>query len=290
MQPIGTMTLNANPTNYFAETEQVAFHTAHLVPGIEVDERPAAAGPQRSPTWTPSSAGSAARTSASCRSTGRTPPSTTTCATACTRARCTRASPPYLPNSLQGRRAQGRAEDPRRATCSCPAAGDRRGRPADRGSTWRAGVLRRPLHPGHAVLGEHERRRADAHRGGVHLRARQGATSSPSRSASSPSWPASTPQLCAAVAAGLGLPVPSARTRAGRGGPVPGAVPAGHRPGAGRRAQGRRGRHRRGGPGRRRRSSGRGWRLPESTLLVIAPHGGRSRSGKTAAHRGPDLR
>ncbi|MCW2697358.1 MAG: katE [Modestobacter sp.] len=33
--PIGTLVLNGNPTNFFAETEQVAFHTGHLVPGIE---------------------------------------------------------------------------------------------------------------------------------------------------------------------------------------------------------------------------------------------------------------
>ena len=36
VQVIGTMTLRANPTNYFAETEQVAFHPGHLVPGIDV--------------------------------------------------------------------------------------------------------------------------------------------------------------------------------------------------------------------------------------------------------------
>jgi catalase len=29
------MTLNRNPDNYFAETEQVAFHTGHVVPGID---------------------------------------------------------------------------------------------------------------------------------------------------------------------------------------------------------------------------------------------------------------
>ena len=40
MQPIGLMTLNANPTNYFAETEQVAFHLGHLVPGIDVTDDP----------------------------------------------------------------------------------------------------------------------------------------------------------------------------------------------------------------------------------------------------------
>jgi catalase len=32
---VGVMTLNRNPTNYFAEIEQIAFAPAHLVPGIE---------------------------------------------------------------------------------------------------------------------------------------------------------------------------------------------------------------------------------------------------------------
>lgn len=36
VQPIGLMTLTANPTNFFAETEQVAFHVGNLVPGIDV--------------------------------------------------------------------------------------------------------------------------------------------------------------------------------------------------------------------------------------------------------------
>ena len=40
VQLIGKLTLNRNPTNYFAETEQVAFHTGHLVPGIEVTNAP----------------------------------------------------------------------------------------------------------------------------------------------------------------------------------------------------------------------------------------------------------
>ena len=40
MQPVGKLTLNRNPTNYFAETEQVAFHTGNLVPGIEVTNDP----------------------------------------------------------------------------------------------------------------------------------------------------------------------------------------------------------------------------------------------------------
>jgi len=37
---IGTMTLNRNPDNYFAETEQVAFHLGHIVPGIDFTDDP----------------------------------------------------------------------------------------------------------------------------------------------------------------------------------------------------------------------------------------------------------
>ena len=40
VQLIGTMQLNGNPTNFFAETEQVAFHPGHLVPGIDVTDDP----------------------------------------------------------------------------------------------------------------------------------------------------------------------------------------------------------------------------------------------------------
>jgi catalase len=38
--PIGRMTLNRNVTNFFAETEQVAFHAGHLVRGIEAVDDP----------------------------------------------------------------------------------------------------------------------------------------------------------------------------------------------------------------------------------------------------------
>lgn len=37
---IGKMTLNRNPDNFFAETEQVAFHPGHLVPGIDFTDDP----------------------------------------------------------------------------------------------------------------------------------------------------------------------------------------------------------------------------------------------------------
>lgn len=38
--PVGKMTLNRNPDNFFAETEQVAFCTAHVVPGIDFTNDP----------------------------------------------------------------------------------------------------------------------------------------------------------------------------------------------------------------------------------------------------------
>lgn len=37
---IGKMTLNRNPDNFFAETEQVAFHIGHVVPGIDFTNDP----------------------------------------------------------------------------------------------------------------------------------------------------------------------------------------------------------------------------------------------------------
>jgi catalase len=40
VQLVGKLSLDRNPTNYFAETEQVAFHTGHLVPGIEATDDP----------------------------------------------------------------------------------------------------------------------------------------------------------------------------------------------------------------------------------------------------------
>jgi len=40
VQPVGRMVLDRNPDNFFAETEQVAFCTAHVVPGIDFTNDP----------------------------------------------------------------------------------------------------------------------------------------------------------------------------------------------------------------------------------------------------------
>jgi len=44
LTPVGKMVLNRNPDNFFAETEQVAFCTAHIVPGLDFSSDPLLAG------------------------------------------------------------------------------------------------------------------------------------------------------------------------------------------------------------------------------------------------------
>ena len=40
VRPVGKLVLNRNPDNFFAETEQIAFHTANVVPGIDFTNDP----------------------------------------------------------------------------------------------------------------------------------------------------------------------------------------------------------------------------------------------------------
>ncbi len=44
VQTVGKLVLNRNPDNFFAETEQVAFCTAHIVPGLDFSNDPLLAG------------------------------------------------------------------------------------------------------------------------------------------------------------------------------------------------------------------------------------------------------
>ncbi len=44
LTPVGRMVLNRNPDNFFAETEQVAFCTGHVIPGIDFSNDPLLAG------------------------------------------------------------------------------------------------------------------------------------------------------------------------------------------------------------------------------------------------------
>jgi catalase len=44
VRPVGRLVLNRNPDNFFAETEQVAFCAAHIVPGLDFSNDPLLAG------------------------------------------------------------------------------------------------------------------------------------------------------------------------------------------------------------------------------------------------------
>ena len=81
-QPVGRMVLNRNPDNFFAETEQVAFCAAHIVPGVDFSNDPLLAGRIHSYVDTQISA-SAARTSTRFPSTRRWRRLTTTSVTEC---------------------------------------------------------------------------------------------------------------------------------------------------------------------------------------------------------------
>jgi catalase len=44
LRPVGKLVLNRNPDNFFAETEQVAFCAAHIIPGVDYSNDPLLAG------------------------------------------------------------------------------------------------------------------------------------------------------------------------------------------------------------------------------------------------------
>ncbi|KAK0711357.1 catalase-like domain-containing protein [Lasiosphaeris hirsuta] len=53
LRPLGKLTLNRNPENYFAEIEQVAFYPSHMAPGVEPSADPISVNAARSPVWNP---------------------------------------------------------------------------------------------------------------------------------------------------------------------------------------------------------------------------------------------
>ena len=166
VQPLGLLTLTGTPTNFFAESEQVAFHVGNLVPGIDVTDDPLLqvrlfsyvdtqltrlGGPNFNQLPGQPAARPGERHAARRHAPDRGP-------------RGCRALPAQLARRwLPVRRGRRRGRLPRRA----PGGGGRRqGARALR-------VVRRPLQPGPAVLAEHVARRAGPHRAVLHLRARQ---------------------------------------------------------------------------------------------------------------------
>ena len=94
--PVGRMVLNRNPDNFFAETEQVAFCVAHVVPGIDFSNDPLLAGRIHSYVDTQISRW-AVRTSTRFRSMRRSRRCTTTSATGCIGRRSIAAGCPTSP-------------------------------------------------------------------------------------------------------------------------------------------------------------------------------------------------
>ena len=164
VQPIGRMTLNRCPSNFFAEVEQVAYHVGHLVRGIEVVDDPLMqarlfsyldtqltrlGGPNfaQLPINRPHA------------------PVNDNLRDGFGQQAVHHGRAPYLPNSVDG---------------GCPFLADvadggyvHTARPVQREqgpSTW----PERRVRPSDAVLEQHDRSRAGPHRRRVHVRARQG--------------------------------------------------------------------------------------------------------------------
>ena len=185
VQLIGKLTLNRNPTNYFAETEQVAFHTGNLVPGIEPTNDPLMQARLFSyldtqltrlggPNFTQLPIN---RPHCPVNDMLRDGMHQTAIHTG---------QAPYRPNSIDdGEPLVADADEGGYVQTPRPVEGPD-GPRATR-------VVRRPLHPGGDVLPQPDRRRAGAHHRGVHVRTRQVLRAGDQGTRSSRCWPTSTP-------------------------------------------------------------------------------------------------
>ena len=164
-RPVGRLVLDRVVDNFFAETEQVAFGTLNIVPGIDFTNDPLLQGRNfsyldtqlkrlGSPNFTQLPVNAPKCPFAHFQQDGHMAMSNPV----------TRAN--YEPNSWEGAEG-GPREDPAAGLATFPAeeAGAKR--------RLRAGQLRRPLQPGPPVLHQPDRRRAAPHRRRVHLRAQQ---------------------------------------------------------------------------------------------------------------------
>jgi catalase len=219
VQPVGLLTLNRNPSNFFAETEQVAFHVGHLVPGIDITDDPLLAGRLFSYLDT----------------------------------QITRLGGPNFPQ-LPVNRPQAPVNDMLRdgmhQTAVHRGVAPYRPNSLDGG----AGVVRGPLQPAAAVLAEHELGGARAHHRRVHLRA--GQVLRAGRPRADPPGPGQhRPRTVRGRRRGSRAARPAADGAAGRRRAQPGALPG--RPHLAHRRQGDRHRDGRRRPGgRERRTAG----------------------------------
>ena len=234
---VGRLVLDRTVDNFFAETEQVAFCTQNVVPGIDFTNDPLLQGRNfsyldtqlkrlGSPNFTHLPINAPKCPFAHFQQDGhmamRNPVGRVN----------------YEPNSWTAE-AMGPREDPDGGFRSFP-------EPLAEATSSgvRSETLRRPLQPGPPVLRQPDADRAEAHRRRVRVRAEQGASSPGSGRGWWPTCATSTRTWPAAIADGLGLD------------PAPGALGAGappdHRPAAVARAE-----HRRQRPAALRRPQGR---------------------------------
>ena len=252
VQIIGTLVLNGNPTNFFAETEQVAFHTGHLVPGIEGTNDPLLQGRNFSYLDTQLTRLGGPNFTQIPINRPHAPVNDNT-RDGFHQQAVHDGQAPYTPNSVDDGgpfpsdwAEGGYVNVPRHVEGDVVRDG--------------AGVLRRPLLAGGDVLRQPHQRRAAAHHRRVHLRARQVLRAGRSRSARSPCSPSSTRTCAPRSPLGLG-PAGAARRSRSTTSPSPprcAQITPTPFPIAGRH------RRRRGRPGRRprrdRRRCARRWR------------------------------
>ncbi len=151
MLTVGKLVLNRNPDNFFAETEQVAFHPGPRGARHRLQQRSRCCRDGCSPTPTPSCRAWAVPTSTRSRSIAASARSTTSSATACTACWSTRARSAYEPNSLASG-SEFRVDGGQQGFQSF-----RRSDRVAQGAPPQP-QLRRSLQPGHAVLEQPERR------------------------------------------------------------------------------------------------------------------------------------
>ena len=226
---VGRMTLDRNPDNFFAETEQVAFCTAHVPRGIDFTDDPLLAARNFSYLDTQLTRLGGPNFDQLPINRPRAEVNTTQ-RDGFGQQAIHEGVAPYTPNSLGG----GCPVLRRRRRCRlCPPGGRRHHRPG-------AGrLLRRPLQPGHPLLELDVGPRTRPHRGRLLLRAGQVRPSRESGSGWWPTWPRSTPSCAGGWRPTSGLTAPKGRPATGRRA-LARPVPDPDRPRSHRRPGGRR--------------------------------------------------
>ena len=190
LQPVGRMVLDRNPDNFFAETEQVAFHPGHIVPGIDFTNDPLLQGRLFSYTDTQLIRLGGANFHEIPDQPAEVPDAQLPARRRAADGHHRRAR---SPTSRTAWRPTARARIRRRGSRRSPTL-DRR-----RQGARALGDVRRSLQPAAAVLALDDRARAAAHRQRLRVRAEQGLDGRRSAAGCSATSRTSMPSSCARV-------------------------------------------------------------------------------------------